>query len=37
MAQRAVFDPDQRTPRELRQSFVSVLSDAGVPLKGNRA
>jgi len=27
------IDPDQWTPRELRHSFVSVLSDAGVPLE----
>lgn len=26
------LDPMQWTPRELRHSFVSVLSDAGVPL-----
>jgi hypothetical protein len=26
------FDPKEWTPRELRRSFVSVLSDAGVPL-----
>jgi integrase len=27
------IDPEQWTPRELRHSFVSVLSDAGVPLE----
>lgn len=27
------FEPDEWTPRELRHSFVSVLSDAGVPLE----
>ena len=27
------LDPSQWTPRELRHSFVSVLSDAGVPLE----
>lgn len=27
------IDPDEWTPRELRHSFVSVLSDAGVPLE----
>ncbi|MBA8795954.1 integrase [Friedmanniella endophytica] len=27
------IDPDDWTPRELRHSFVSVLSDAGVPLE----
>lgn len=27
------LDPDEWTPRELRHSFVSVLSDAGVPLE----
>ena len=27
------LDPDEWTPRELRRSFVSVLSDAGVPLE----
>jgi integrase len=26
-------DPEEWTPRELRRSFVSVLSDAGVPLE----
>ena len=26
-------EPDQWTPRELRHSFVSVLSDAGVPVE----
>ena len=27
------LDPTEWTPRELRHSFVSVLSDAGVPLE----
>lgn len=27
------IDPEQWTPRELRHTFVSVLSDAGVPLE----
>lgn len=27
------IDPDDWTPRELRHSFVSILSDAGVPLE----
>ena len=27
------IDPEQWTPRELRHSFVSVLSDAGVPVE----
>ncbi len=27
------IDADEWTPRELRHSFVSVLSDRGVPLK----
>ena len=27
------IDPSMWTPRELRHSFVSVLSDAGVPLE----
>jgi integrase len=27
------LDPSEWTPRELRHSFVSVLSDAGVPLE----
>jgi hypothetical protein len=27
------IDPEEWTPRELRHSFVSVLSDAGVPLE----
>lgn len=27
------IDPAEWTPRELRHSFVSVLSDAGVPLE----
>jgi integrase len=27
------LDPSMWTPRELRHSFVSVLSDAGVPLE----
>ena len=27
------LDPDKWTPRELRHSFVSVLSDSGVPLE----
>ncbi|WP_433474981.1 tyrosine-type recombinase/integrase [Spirillospora sp. CA-142024] len=27
------LDPDEWTPRELRHSFVSVLSDAGVPIE----
>jgi integrase len=27
------IDPDEWTPRELRHSFVSILSDAGVPLE----
>ena len=29
----AGLDPGQWTPRELRHSFVSLLSDAGVPLE----
>ena len=31
------LDPEEWTPRELRHSFVSVLSDAGVPLGRSRA
>ena len=27
------IDPGEWTPRELRHSFVSVLSDAGIPVK----
>jgi integrase len=27
------IDPEEWTPRELRHSFVSVLSDAGIPLE----
>ena len=27
------LDPEEWTPRDLRHSFVSVLSDAGVPLE----
>ena len=27
------IDPEEWTPRELRHSFVSVLSDAGVPVE----
>jgi integrase len=27
------LDPSEWTPRELRHSFVSVLSDAGVPVE----
>ena len=30
------LDPEEWTPRELRHSFVSVLSDAGVPLEESR-
>ena len=29
----AGLDPGQWTPRELRHSFVSLLSDAGVPVE----
>ena len=29
----AGLDPGEWTPRELRHSFVSILSDAGVPLE----
>lgn len=29
----AGLDPDEWTPRELRHSFVSLLSDSGVPLE----
>jgi integrase len=29
----AGLDPGQWTPRELRHSFVSLLSDAGVPIE----
>jgi integrase len=29
----AGLDPDQWTPRELRHSFVSILSDSGVSLE----
>ncbi|WP_422389373.1 hypothetical protein [Actinomadura luteofluorescens] len=29
------LNPDEWTPRELRHSFVSVLSDAGVPHRGD--
>ena len=30
----AGLDPKTWTPRELRHSFVSLMSDAGVPLEG---
>jgi integrase len=29
----AGLNPQERTPRELRYSFVSLLSDAGVPIE----
>jgi integrase len=32
-AQRSRLDPRQWTPRELRHSFVSLMSDAGVPVE----
>jgi len=33
VAQKAGLDSTQWTPRELRHSFVSLMSDAGVPLE----
>ena len=33
MVRRAGLDPKGWTPRELRHSFVSLLSDAGVPIE----
>ena len=33
MVEAAGLDPGDWTPRELRDSFVSLLSDAGVPIK----
>ena len=33
MVEAAGLDPGDWTPRELRHSFVSLLSDAGVPIE----
>lgn len=33
LCSRAGLDPEEWTPRELRHSFVSLMSDAGVPLE----
>jgi site-specific recombinase XerD len=33
VVKKAGLDPDQWTPRELRHSFVSLLSDSGVSIE----